>query len=90
LDNALQYVSGSLHIDGVPQLDPQIGDSLGTLTPGMIRTVSFKVRVQFEPNQNRIINWASAFFDFRFNNSCYRAGLLSNSTSVTVLEDEEE
>ncbi len=90
LDGSLQFVSGSLRIDGVPQMDPQAGVGLGILPPGTSRTVTFSVRVQFEPEEGRIVNRAAAFFEFRFQGVCFRGGLISDPVVVRVAAEEEE
>ncbi|PWW04755.1 putative repeat protein (TIGR01451 family)/choice-of-anchor A domain-containing protein [Paenibacillus cellulosilyticus] len=90
LNPALEYVSGSLVINGVPQGDPQIGISLGTIAPGATVTLSFTVRVMFAPTGEIIDNQAILFFEFRTNISCFRGGLRSNLNQVTVIEEEEE
>lgn len=90
LDNSLQYVSGSLIINGIPQADPQVGISLGTIAPGATTTFSFSVHVMFEPAGDTINNQAILFFEFRSGASCFRGGLISNLNQVTVIEEEEE
>ncbi|MEK0313436.1 choice-of-anchor A family protein [Cohnella sp. 56] len=86
----LQFVSGSLRLDGVPQLDPQVGLAIGHLAPGQSRHISFEVRVMFHPVGDRIVNQAGIFFEIRFDGECYRAGVLSNESVVFVAEEEEE
>ncbi|WP_158630121.1 choice-of-anchor A family protein [Cohnella sp. AR92] len=90
LANELHFVSGSLRVDGIPQLDPQIGIFLGTFNPGVTRTVSFSVQVAMEPTGRVISNQGVLFFDFRFGTGCFRAGLLTNVSRVTIVEEEEE
>ncbi|GMK37364.1 hypothetical protein PCCS19_04170 [Paenibacillus sp. CCS19] len=89
LHPSLEYVSGSLVINGVQQADPQVGISLGTIQPGATVTLSFNVRVMFEPGGDIIPNQAILFFEFRSGASCFRGGLLSNLNRVTVEEEEE-
>lgn len=90
LDMTLQYVSGSLTIDGVPQMDPQVGVTLGTIGPGVTRHLSFKVRSLLEPAGDHIVNTGVVFFEFRFGASCFRAGLLSNPSVIVITPEEEE
>ncbi|WP_127529445.1 choice-of-anchor A family protein [Paenibacillus kobensis] len=89
LDPQLQYISGSLIVDGVPQMDPQVGVPLGTIGPGTTRTLSFQVNVIAEPASSIILNQAAILFEFRFGASCFRAGLISNVVRVNVEEEEE-
>ncbi|MBB3111178.1 hypothetical protein FHS18_003246 [Paenibacillus phyllosphaerae] len=37
-----------------------------------------------------IVNRASAFFEFRYRGTCFRAGLQSNTSRVRVIPEEEE
>ncbi|MUT66475.1 choice-of-anchor A family protein [Paenibacillus sp. NEAU-GSW1] len=90
LANQLEFVSGSLVIDGAPQLDPQVGVFLGTIGPGATRTLSFRVWVATDAENDTINNQAVVFFEFRFGPSCFRAGLLTNISRVVVTEEEEE
>lgn len=87
---SLQYVSGSLTLDGVAQLDPQVGFHLGNIVPGQTRRVSFEVRVMFFPTGGKIVNEAGIFFELRHEGICYRGGVLSNEAVVFVAEEEEE
>ncbi|MBD3919317.1 choice-of-anchor A family protein [Paenibacillus sp. PR3] len=89
LNPALEYVSGSLVVNGVQQADPQVGISLGTIAPGVTVSLSFSVRVMFEPVGDIIPNQAILFFEFISGASCFRGGLFSNLNQVTVEEEEE-
>lgn len=89
LDNQLQFSSGSLTVDGIPQPDPQAGIPLGTIGPGVTRRLTFLVNVLAEPMGGIIINQAAVLFEFRFGPSCFRAGLLTNTVRIIVEEEEE-
>lgn len=89
LDNQLQFASGSLTVDGIPQPDPQAGIPLGTIGPGITRRLTFMVNVLAEPMGGLIVNQAAVLFEFRFGTSCFRAGLLTNTVRIIVEDDEE-
>jgi|GEM_PF-3915177 conserved repeat domain len=88
LDNQLQFVSGSLTVDGIPQHDPQAGIPLGTIGPGATRRLTFQVNVLAEPMGGMFINQAAVLFEFRRGASCFRAGMLTNTVRILVEGDE--
>ncbi|MEC0309804.1 choice-of-anchor A family protein [Paenibacillus lautus] len=90
ISDAAQFVSGSLRLNGVPQPDPRIAVFLGTLAPGSVTTVSFRVRVQYDPDANRIVNQAAAFFEFIFDGKCIPGAFISNQKMVRTEPEQEE
>lgn len=90
LDAALQFVSGSLRVNGAPQMDPRVGIFLGDLLPGDIRNISFSVRVQFHPTNDVILNRAAAFFEFASRGRCFRGAIVSRLSTVRVPAEEGE
>jgi choice-of-anchor A domain-containing protein/uncharacterized repeat protein (TIGR01451 family) len=90
LDAALQFVSGSLRINGTPQMDPRVGIFLGDLLPGETRNISFSVRVQFHPTNDVILNRAAAFFEFAAQGRCFRGAIVSRVSTVRVPAEEGE
>jgi hypothetical protein len=90
LDEALQFVSGSLRVNGTPQLDPRVGVFLGDLLPGDIRNITFSVRVQFHPTNDVIFNRAAAFFEFASGGRCFRGAIISRLSTIRVPAEEGE
>jgi choice-of-anchor A domain-containing protein/uncharacterized repeat protein (TIGR01451 family) len=90
LDDALQFVSGSLRVNGTPQMDPRVGVFLGDLLPGDVRNITFSVRVQFHPTNDVILNRAAAFFEFAAQGRCFRGAIISRVTTVRVPAEEGE
>lgn len=90
LDESLQYVTGSLRINGVPAPDPVVGVELGEIGPGESRTVTFEVSTAYPPFGSLIINRAAALFAYQSETSCRRSAVISDPITVRFIEQHEE
>lgn len=87
LPPGFRYQGGSLRIDGVPGLEPQLGDggrrlsiALGDVAPGVVRDLSYVVEVAAGARPGRASNAASARD---------QGGSVSNTATATVQVREE-
>ncbi|HDR7795235.1 TPA: DUF11 domain-containing protein [Bacillus luti] len=66
LPNGTSFIPGSVTIDNIPQTNanPVAGISLGTISNGSSRTVTFQATVVSFPSQNPIANTANVTFQY--------------------------
>lgn len=80
------FQNGSVTINGAsqPSYDPSKGFSIGTITPGNIVTVVFKVSVISYPNQGYVTNNSSVTYNYNINPSGQSQSSSVTSNTVTT------
>lgn len=89
LDESLKFVNGSVIVDEVPFISSNVleGVDIGTLSPGEIKTLTFKAKIVERPTTGIIENESIAkfYYDANLNSHLYVTDKTSN-TVVTYVD----